>query len=102
MPTRPQAYRSIAYRRPSAEACITVRKLSLRYFWIDLLRIVQGLTGDKTIDISKMADYHQGADLNLSASSGKLSGLWSERDGAAARPFATNAALVSPGSTKQK
>lgn len=84
-----------------AEACITTRKLGLRYIWIDSLCIVQDMKADKAVEIPKMADYYQGADLNLSASSETLGGLWSYRDGAATRPFVLNATLVLPGLRKQ-
>lgn len=84
-----------------AEACVTVRRLGLRYVWIDSLCIIQDSNADKAIEIPKMADYYQSAELNLSASTESLGGLWSDRDGASTRPFTINATLNLPGRRKQ-
>ncbi|KAK2598426.1 hypothetical protein N8I77_011844 [Diaporthe amygdali] len=84
-----------------AEACVTVRKLGLRYLWIDSLCIIQDSNADKALEIPNMADYYQNAELNLSASAQSTAGLWSERDGEATKPFKINAALDLPEGRKQ-
>lgn len=84
-----------------AEACVTVRKLGLTYLWIDSLCIIQDSNADKALEIPNMADYYQNAELNLSASTQSIAGLWSDRDGEATRPFSIDAALDLPEGRKQ-
>lgn len=84
-----------------AEACITVRMLGLRYIWIDSLCVIQDSSEDKASEIPKMADYYQSAELNLSASTETLEGLWSDRDGTANKPFTINATLSLPEKKKE-
>lgn len=84
-----------------AEACVTVRVLGLRYIWIDSLCIIQDSKADKATEIPKLADYYQSAELNLSASTESLGGLWSDRDGTANKPFSINATLKLPEKNKQ-
>jgi hypothetical protein len=79
-----------------AEACVTVKKLGLTYIWIDSLCIIQDSNTDKGLEIPNMADYYQNAELNLSASTQSIAGLWSNRDGEATKPFEINAALELP------
>ncbi|KAF3762783.1 HET-domain-containing protein, partial [Cryphonectria parasitica EP155] len=85
-----------------AEACITARKLGLRYIWIDSLCIIQDSNTDKASEIPKMADYYQSAELNLSASTEVLEGLWSDRDGASTRPFKIKATLCLPAGKRKE
>lgn len=84
-----------------AEACVTVKKLGLVYVWIDSLCIIQDSGADKAQEIPNMADYYQNAELNLSASSQSIAGLWSDRDGEATKPFKINAVLDLPRGRKQ-
>ncbi|KAL1879214.1 hypothetical protein Daus18300_001793 [Diaporthe australafricana] len=79
-----------------AEACVTVKKLGLVYIWIDSLCIIQDSSADKALEIPNMADYYQNAELNLSAASQSVAGLWSDRDGEATKPFKINAVLDLP------
>ncbi|KAG6368644.1 hypothetical protein INS49_002857 [Diaporthe citri] len=48
-----------------------------------------------------MADYYQNAELNLSASTQSIAGLWSDRDGEATKPFKINATLDLPEGRKE-
>jgi hypothetical protein len=74
--------------RTFREAAITTRKLGLRYLWIDSLCIVQDLDDDKALEIPKMADYYQNADVNIAeATESTDAGLFYERDGEANRPL---------------
>lgn len=84
-----------------AEACVTVKKLGLTYLWIDSLCIIQDSNTDKASEIPNMADYYQNAELNLSASTQSIAGLWSDRDGEATKPFKINATLDLPEGRKQ-
>lgn len=84
-----------------AEACVTVKKLGLTYLWIDSLCIIQDSNTDKALEIPNMADYYQNAELNLSASTQSLAGLWSDRDGEATKPFNINATLDLPQGRKR-
>lgn len=84
-----------------AEACVTVKKLGLTYLWIDSLCIIQDSDADKALEIPNMADYYQNAELNLSASTQSIAGLWSDRDGEATKPFKISASLDLPGGRKQ-
>lgn len=79
-----------------AEACVTAKKLGLTYLWIDSLCIIQDSDADKTLEIPNMADYYQNAELNLSASTQSIAGLWSDRDGDATKLFKVNASLDLP------
>jgi hypothetical protein len=73
--------------RTFREAAITIKKLGLRYLWIDSICILQDVIEDKEREIPKMADYYQNAALNISAATEHNDGLWQERDGHATRPF---------------
>lgn len=84
-----------------AEACITVKKLGLTYLWIDSLCIIQDSNADKALEIPNMAGYYQNAEINLSASTQSIAGLWSDRDGEATKPFKINATLDLPEGRKQ-
>ncbi|KAH8771108.1 heterokaryon incompatibility protein-domain-containing protein [Diaporthe sp. PMI_573] len=84
-----------------AEACVTVKKLGLTYIWIDSLCIIQDSNTDKGLEIPNMADYYQNAELNLSASTQSIAGLWSDRDGEATKPFEIKAALELPEGRKR-
>lgn len=84
-----------------AEACVTVQKLGLAYLWIDSLCIIQDSNADKALEIPNMANYYQNAELNLSASTQSIAGLWSDRDGEATKPFKINATLDLPEGKKQ-
>lgn len=84
-----------------AEACITARRLGLQYIWIDSLCIIQDSTADKAVEIPRMADYYQDAEVNLAASTESLGGLWSDRDGVATRPFSVTVTVELPEKTKQ-
>lgn len=84
-----------------AEACVTVKRMGLKYLWIDSLCIIQDSAADKSLEIPNMADYYQNATLNLSASAQSIGGLWSDRDGRATKPFTVNATLDLPEGSKQ-
>lgn len=84
-----------------AEACVTVKRLGLTYLWIDSLCIIQDSDADKALEIPNMADYYQNAELNLSASTQSIAGLWSDRDGEATKPFRVNATLDLPEAPKR-
>lgn len=84
-----------------AEACVTVKKLGLNYLWIDSLCIIQDSDADKALEIPNMADYYQNAELNLSASTQSIAGLWSDRDGEATKPFKIRASLDLPEGRKR-
>lgn len=86
--------------RTFAEACVTTNKLSIGYLWIDSLCIIQDSSEDKVLEIPKMADYYQNAELNLSASTESLGALWSDRDGVSTKPFILSATLHLPGRSK--
>lgn len=84
-----------------AEACNTVKRMGLKYLWIDSLCIIQDSSEDKALEIPNMADYYQNALLNLAASSQSIGGLWSDRDGRATKPFTMNATLDLPEGSKK-
>lgn len=83
-----------------AEACVTTSKLGFGYLWIDSLCIIQDSGEDKGLEIPKMADYYQNAELNLSASTESLGALWSDRDALSTKPFVLSAMLNLPGRSK--
>lgn len=83
-----------------AEACVTTNKLGIDYLWIDSLCIIQDSSEDKVLEIPKMADYYQNAELNLSASTESLGALWSDRDGLSTKPFILAATLNLPGRSR--
>lgn len=84
-----------------SEACVAVKRLGLNYLWIDSLCIIQDSDADKALEIPNMADYYQNAELNLSASTQSIAGLWSDRDGEATKPFAVHATLGLPEGPKR-
>lgn len=84
-----------------AEACVTTRKLGVPYLWIDSLCIIQDSPEDKASEIPNMAYYYQNAQLNISASTQSLGGLWSDRDRKATSPFRISATLDLPGHSKR-
>lgn len=84
-----------------AEACVTVKKLGLTYLWIDSLCIIQDSDADKALEIPNMADYYQNAELNISASTQSIAGLWTDRDGETTKPFTVIASLDLPEGRKQ-
>lgn len=96
-----QGIRMARLPKTFAEACVTVKKLGFTYLWIDSLCIIQDSDADKASEIPKMADYYQNAELNLSASTESIAGLWSDRDGEATKPFNINASLDLPEGRKQ-
>lgn len=84
-----------------AEACVTTHKLGIPYLWIDSLCIIQDTSEDKASEIPNMAYYYQNAQLNISAATRSLGGLWSDRDRKATSPFRINATLDLPGHSKR-
>lgn len=69
-----------------------VRKLGVRYLWIDSLCIIQDSTADWEYESSRMGDYYWNSLLSIAAadSADSSQGLFAERDSAALYPCATS------------
>lgn len=80
-----------------AEACITTNKLGIEYIWIDSLCIIQDSVADKLVEIPKMAVYYQNAEVNISASTANIGGLWAQRTGQANKPLTLPITINIPG-----
>lgn len=77
--------------RTFSDTISVVRKLGIRYLWINSLCIVQDSTADWELEASRMGDYYWNSILTIAAADSVDSsqGLFAERDSAALYPCAT-------------
>ena len=81
----------VSLPRTFFDAVSVVRKLGVRYLWIDSLCIVQDLAADWEFESSRMGDYYWNSSLTIAAADSidSSQGLFADRDSAALYPCAT-------------